>query len=127
MLNFSRNFITEVPNELTECRELFQISFDECCRLFIIPKNIFTLPRLVIASFKKCSLIVIPSVVPTNLCSLSIEGNQLLNCIPQEILKFLPSTQCASDFYLTDENELETLQNARLNEICIFCFVFLHI
>lgn len=117
MLNFSGNFLTEVPDELAECRELFQINFDECFRLFTIPKNIFTLPRLVIASFKKCSLIVIPSVVPTNLCSLSIDGNQLLNCIPQEILKFLPPTQSPSDFYMTDQNQLQTLQNARYVDI----------
>lgn len=114
VLHFDRNFITEVPDEITECKELFQISFDECFRLFSIPKNIFTLPKLVIASFKKCSLITIPSVVPPNLCSLSIEGNQLLNCIPEEVIvKFLPPTQCPSDFYLTEKDELETLQHAR--------------
>lgn len=113
MLNFSGNFLTEVPDELTECKELFQLNFDECFRLFTIPKNIFTLPRLVIASFKKCSLIVIPSVIPSNLSSLSITGNQLLNCVPQEVLKFIPPTQCPSDFYMTDHLELETLQNAR--------------
>lgn len=118
MLNFSGNFLTEVPDELTECKELFQLNFDECFRLFTIPKNIFTLPRLVIASFKKCSLIVIPSVVPSNLSSLSIYGNQLLNCVPQECLKFIPPTQCPSDFYMTDQLELETLQNAR------YCFTY---
>lgn len=113
VLNFSGNFITEAPDELTECKEIFQLNFDDCFRLFSIPKNIFTLPRLVIASFKKCSLIIIPSVVPSNLISLSIEGNQLLNCVPQEILKFLPPTQSPSDFYMTDQLELETLQKAR--------------
>lgn len=114
VLKFDRNFLIEVPQEITECKELFQISFEECVRLFFIPKNIFTLPRLVFASFRKCALVVIPSIVPSHLCSLSIDGNHLLNCIPHEILKYLPLSQSASDFYMVENDQLESLEKARL-------------
>lgn len=105
--------ITEVPEELTECKELYQVTFDECSRLFTIPKNLFSLPRLVIASCRKCSLILVPSIIKSNLCSLTLDGNQLLNSIPEEALKFLAPTQSSADFYMIDKSELETLTLAR--------------
>lgn len=117
MLKLDRNFLIEVPPEITECVELFQISFDECVRLFFIPKNIFTLPRLVYASFCKCALVILPSLIPSHLCSLTIDGNHLLNCIPQEVLKFLPPLQSASDFYMVEDDQLNVLQNSRLGII----------
>jgi hypothetical protein len=114
VLKFDRNFLIELPEEIVECRELFQLSLDQCCRLFFVPKNIFILPRLVFASFRKCALVVIPSLVPLHLCSLSIDGNHLLNCIPKDVLKFIPPSQSTADFYMVEEDQVETLKNARL-------------
>lgn len=114
LLNFDRNFLTEIPQELTECTNIFQISFEECCRLFTLPKNVFQLPKLVSASFKGSNLITIPSIVPSNVCHLSINGNQLLNCIPHEVfIKFVPNSLSASDFYMIGDENLENLHEAR--------------
>jgi Leucine-rich repeat (LRR) protein len=114
LFNFDRNFITEVPHEITECKNIFQLSFEECARLFSIPKNLFAMPKLVSASFRGCNLISIPSIITSNVCHLSIYGNQLLNSIPHEIFtKFIPNNLSASDFYMIDEQSLEELHAAR--------------
>jgi len=114
LLNFDRNFLMEIPQELTQCTKIFQLSFDECSRLFTLPKNLFTMPMLVSASFRGCNLITIPAVVASNLCHLSLYGNQLLNCVPHEIfVKFIPATTSASDFYMIDEENLSNLHEAR--------------
>lgn len=114
LLNFDRNFLLEIPHELTQCTKIFQLSFDECSRLFTLPKNIFSMPKLVSASFRGCSLLTIPAIVPSNLCHLSLSGNQLLNCVPHEIfLKFIPNTLSGSEFYMTEEENLNDLHEAR--------------
>lgn len=114
LLNFDRNFLMEIPQELTQCTKIFQLSFDECSRLFTLPKNLFTMPMLVSASFRGCNLITIPAVVASNICHLSLYGNQLLNCVPHEIfIKFIPATTSASDFYMIDEENLNNLHEAR--------------
>ncbi|KAG5681760.1 hypothetical protein PVAND_011169 [Polypedilum vanderplanki] len=118
LLNFDRNFLLSIPVELTECKNIFQLSFDECARLFTIPKNLFTMPKLVSVSFRGCSLITLPSIVPSNICHLSILGNQTLNCVPFEIfIKFIPFTLSASEFYMIDNESLEELHDARTNFI----------
>jgi Leucine-rich repeat (LRR) protein len=113
LLNFDRNFITEIPVSLTNCSKLFQLSLEECARLFSIPKNLLTMPNLVNVSFRGCNLITIPSMISSKIENLLFSGNQLLNCVPHEAVKYLDENISTSEFYMVDENDLETMINAQ--------------
>lgn len=106
LLNFDRNFIFEIPNELTECTKMFQLSFEECARLFSIPRNLLTMPNLVNVSFRGCNLVAIPSIISPNINNFLFSGNQLLNCVPHEASKFLEPSTSTSDFYMVNSEDL---------------------
>jgi len=109
MLNFDRNFITEIPGELTECRNIFQMSFVECARLFVLPKNLLAMPNLTNISLSGCCLFTLPSIASSSLANVLLHGNQLLNCVPHEIAQYLPSYMTTAQFYSIEEENLEEL------------------
>lgn len=113
MLNFERNFLMEIPIELTECTAMIQMSFDECSRLFSIPKNLLMMPNLRNVSFKNCSLLTLPMIASGKLENLLFSGNQLLNCIPYDLVKFLELEIRTSEFYKVAEEELGMMLEAQ--------------
>lgn len=113
LLNFGRNFLTEVPNELTSCTSLVQISFDDCSRLFSIPINLLSLPSLVNVSFENCNLITIPAMISPSVKCLRINGNFLLNCVPHEVLNYLGPGLSTSEFYLIDDEDISQMSKAQ--------------
>lgn len=113
MLTFDRNLIMAIPNELTECVKLIQISFEECSRLITLPKNILTMPNLVNVSFKKCSFFTLPSIISSKIENLLLVGNQLLNCVPHGFAKFIEPNIDTSEFYMVNDEKLGFLLEAQ--------------
>lgn len=113
LLNFDRNFITEIPYELTHCESIFQISFEECSRLFLLPKNFLMMPSLVNVSFRRCNLFTIPSMVSPKIMNLQISGNELLNCVPSDVIKFIDPNMTTAQFYMIEEENLTQMVTAQ--------------
>lgn len=113
LLNFDRNFIMEIPVELTECLAMIQMSFEECSRLFTVPKNLLMMPNLVNVSFKKCNLLTVPSMVSPKIGNLLFAGNQLLNCVSYDLAKFIEPDTKTSEFYTVSEEELGIMLEAQ--------------
>lgn len=105
-VKFDRNFITEVPSEFTCCENIFQMSFVGCARLFVIPRNLLMMPKLISADFRGCSLFTIPSMVTPTLQNLLLHGNQFLNSIPYEVMSILEKDITTSEFYAVDEEDV---------------------
>ncbi|CRK91345.1 CLUMA_CG005018, isoform A [Clunio marinus] len=109
ILSFDRNFIMRIPIELTECPKIFQLSFDDCSRLFSFPGDILMMRNLSNVSFRGCNLIQIPSIISSKIMNFSFIGNQLLNCIPQEAVKFIDPLMTTAEFFTINEEDLSDL------------------
>lgn len=112
-LNFDRNLITAIPNELLECENLIQMSFDGCSQLTSIPKTLLMMPNLTNASFRSCSLSELPSMVSPRIENLLFTGNHFLTCLPHEVMRFIDPQIKTSEFYRINENQLEALKSAQ--------------
>lgn len=92
---------------------MIQMSFEECSRLFAIPKNLLMMPNLVNVSFKKCNLLSLPSMVSPRVENLLFTGNQLLNCVSYNLAKFIELELRTSEFYMVNEDELSIMVEAQ--------------
>lgn len=106
LLKLDRNLITNIPNELCECDQMFQLSFEQCSGLISIPKNLLMMPHLEYVSFKGCNLVTVPAVVSSKLTSLMLSGNVLLNCVPHEVVNFIDPKTTRSEFYMVEQKDL---------------------
>lgn len=106
LFKFDRNLITNIPNELCECDQIFQLSFEQCSSLISIPRNLLMMPHLEYASFKECNLVTVPAIVSSKITSLMLSGNVLLNCVPHEVIKFIDPKTTTSEFYMVEQKDL---------------------
>lgn len=103
----------EIPRELTECEMISNLSFEECSRLFAVPTNLLAMPKLVNVSFKRCNLFAVPSMISPKIMNLSLGGNQLLNCVPSEAVKFIDPSISTAEFYMIEDGDLTDMIEAQ--------------
>lgn len=71
-----------------------------------MPNTLLMMPNLVNASFRGCSLAVVPSRISEKIENLIFTGNRLLNCIPYDAKGFLDPNMTLAEFYWMNNSEL---------------------
>jgi hypothetical protein len=71
------------------------------------------MPNLVNVSLRRCNLFTIPSMVSQKIMNLQIRGNELLNCVPIEVIKFIDPNLTTAQFYMVEEENLTEMVTAQ--------------